>query len=138
MECFIQLSSSEAKVVNPILAGFSQRARFPISLDYLVEGWQTFVVEVEKGYNASIYDYTNDLSGRDLLQELASQVPGSVVSKLMEVIQPWDTRFVAATREIQYPLRGSKTATSRFWLMRVPIILREELEGDLRSEGVLE
>jgi hypothetical protein len=98
MESIIALSAREAKVVNPILAGFSQRARFPISLDYLLKGWQKFVVKVEKGYDDSIYDYTNDLSGRDLLEELALQVPGSVVSKLMEVIQPWDARFVAATR----------------------------------------
>ena len=40
------------------------------SLDALLREWRAFVTQVERGYDDSIYEYTNDLSVRDRLERL--------------------------------------------------------------------
>lgn len=46
----------------------------PPTLESLVADWGKFVTEVEDGYDLTIYDYSNDLSIRDLLEELIQRV----------------------------------------------------------------
>ena len=64
--------------LKAVLERLSQRARRPVTLPSLIEGWQRFVDEVTTGYDATIYDYTNSLSLRDHLGEvIAALRPGA-------------------------------------------------------------
>jgi hypothetical protein len=138
MDRFLAISAGEASEVAPVVAAFSQGAKFPITLNYLYQRWTDFVIEVERGYGASIYDYTNDLSVRDLLAEILRQVGASTREKLAAQLQPWDSRFDEATTAKIRPLLASKTATSAPWWGRIPRNPTGELAEDLRAEGLVE
>ncbi len=49
-----------------------------VSFEKLLQQWQAFVAEVEAGYAMSIYDYTNALSTRDVIEEVVKRTPSHV------------------------------------------------------------
>ncbi len=134
-----ELSSHEIQEISEAVASVSERAKQPLQLNELLEKWKRFVFEVEHGYKDSIYEYTNDLSVRDLLQEISLSVEANLRTRLLSVIEPWDQSFYAATREAKSPLRpnipGKELPT---WWLRVPKELGDELKEDFRSEGIIE
>jgi hypothetical protein len=67
----LELTPDESRALSEILADLSQRAKYEVSLDRLLSNWVRFVDEVEQGYQDSIYEYTNDLSNRDTLEEIS-------------------------------------------------------------------
>jgi hypothetical protein len=138
MSAFVELSPSEAAEIAPVLETFSRGARRPITLDYLYGRWSDFVREVERGYDASIYDYTNDLSVRDMVEDILLSVGDSTREKLNTALQPYDSRFYQATTEAVRALLISKAATGGSWRRRIPLKLHGELEADLRAEGLVE
>ena len=103
----------------------------------LLGRWAAFVRQVETGYDDSIYDYTNDLSVRDLLEERLSPLPSAEAEALRADLRPWDERFEAATRPSIRPLAPGVKDRGRAWWFRVPLKLADELASDLRSEGVI-
>jgi hypothetical protein len=105
-----------------------------LSLDSYIREWEAFVGEIEKGYDLTIFDYTNDLATRDILQTILHLLsePGRVM--LEGVLEPLDRRFLTTTREIKEPLRGEDRS---FWWVRIPKVLVGELKGDLESEGLI-
>jgi len=116
-----RLSPGESKLVEAVMDAFSERAKFPISLDYLIQRWRDFITEIELGYKTNIFEYTNDLGVRDLLEELLGQIPKSLRNRLVGVLQPWDARFTEATRETQEPLLPPLTKVKKHsWWYRVP------------------
>lgn len=137
MKIQLQLSPNENDALAEILASLSERAKRPLSLDTLLDKWSHFVIQVEQGYEDSIYEYTNDLSVRDLLDETLSKVPPSLHEKLVQEIQIWDKRFQEATREVRKPLLSSGTRKLLPWWSRIPKNLRGELKEDLQVEGLL-
>jgi hypothetical protein len=52
-----------------------------------------FVIKVERGYQLSIYDFTHDLSIRDLLEQVKEAVPVRFRQELGVEIELWDKRF---------------------------------------------
>lgn len=133
----LHLSREETQVMDTILARLSERARYRFTFDDLVQRWETFVAQVGQGYTDSIYEYTNDLSMRDVIQEVLQNTEESLRQKLLAVVQPVDQRLEQATREIGRSLLGDKTSKVAWWWFRVPTRLSGELEDDLRSEGLL-
>ncbi len=125
------LSEEDVEVVHRILAKFSDQAKFPITLDFLLQRWGNFATEVEQGYSDTHYDYLNDLSTRDLLEALMLQVPTSTQGNLHVIVHPIDTRFIRATRSIEKPVSGEERHRSLFWWYRVPKKLTEELKIEL-------
>lgn len=139
MKMLQQLSSEETKVLNAILVRLSERAQRTLTLNQLLQQWGGFVIQIERGYRDSIYEYANDLSVRDLLEEILIEATQVLREKLTELIQPWDERFYSATQKTQRPvLPGMAQELPRSWWFRVPKNLSGELEEDLRSAGVLE
>ncbi len=61
-----RLPSDASAALEGALQRLSRRAGYPMSLQQLLQRWQHFVVRVEQGYADSIYEYTNELSVRDL------------------------------------------------------------------------
>jgi ribosomal protein L16 Arg81 hydroxylase len=133
----IQLSPDETLVLAAILALLSERAKRPLSLQKLLDRWSRVVAQVEQGYEYSIYEYTNDLSVRDLLEEILSETPQALRGKLAQAIQVWDDRFLEATRRVEKPLASTATCDLSHWWFRIPKSLEEELSEDLQAEGII-
>jgi hypothetical protein len=133
----INLSVEEEKMLEPILHKLSEQAKRVLTLDSLVEIWKNFVHEVEEGYPGSIYDYTNDLSTRDILQIIIDQCSSPIREKILSVISNWDSQFIKATWELDRPLLPSKKdKNQKWWWFRVPTKPGYELGNDLKLEGI--
>ena len=96
---------------------------------------QTFVSAVERGYDDSIYEYTNDLSVRDRLEAILGDAPSGLRSKLKDAVSPTDRRFMKATEEAATPLAQGEDLGS--WWHRVPRRRVGELDEDLQTLGHL-
>lgn len=133
------LSLEETRALKEVIASLSERAKQPLSLNSLLQRWSNFVLQVERGYVGSIYEYINDLSVRDLLEEVTHKVPLTLCDNLLKLIRPWDERFNGATRKLSRSLSPAITQDESFdWWFRVPNKLDGELNEDLRSEGFFE
>lgn len=93
----------------------------PVTVDTLLNDWVSLVAEVEAGYAGSVDDYTNDLTSRDLLEDLIRGSQPSLRAKLEGALEPWDERFRRATAY------DDRRALSRFfnigdgwWWRRTP------------------
>jgi hypothetical protein len=107
------------------------------SFEKLLEQWQVFVREVEAGYTMSIYDYTNDLSTRDLIEEVLRRTPSSLQAALRAEVEPWDDRYRLATKPSDTPiLPGPDVADNPRW-RRIPRALIGELRDDFLNEGII-
>lgn len=100
------------------------------TLSGMVEAWHQLVAQIEEGYHDIIEEYWNDLSVRDLLDELLAVIPeGSVRSWVTQEIEQADQRYRDATREVDKPIFGS--GEMAWWWRRVPNVLVGELRDDL-------
>lgn len=107
------------------------------SLNQLISQWLYFVREVERGYNDSIYEYTNDLSTRDLLAEIEAILTIAGQEQLGTVLKGLDDQFRSATVPTTKPVRGEPEQQLPWWWYRIPSKIVGELEDDLRAEGIL-
>lgn len=129
--------SSDSRIREK-LDEFSKRARHPITLEYLLEGWRKTVNAVEDGYEKSIYEYQNDLGQRDLLEDLIGVATADEERKLRAILRPLDERFLTATEEATRALGREDKLDERPWWNRIPRRRGQELLEDLRSEGFVD
>lgn len=116
------------------MTALSDRAGHRITLAYLLDRWFWFVEVVEQGYDDSIYEYTNDLSVRDLLKSVSDACPLPLRNRLTDTLDAWDDRFLKATAALQKPLMQRKgDEQPGWWRVRVPVRLGTELEKDLKE-----
>ena len=132
-----QLSPEDELVLEPILASLSRRMQCTLTLSLLVDRWKKFVFDVEEGYDDSIYEYTNDISIRDLLQGVVDKCPLVLCNKLIKSLQIWDDRFKKATRVTTCSVLPDREKSQAWWWFRIPIKLSPELENDLKVEGLI-
>ncbi len=95
------------------------------TLGALLRGWSDLVTEVERGYDDSIYEYTNDLFVRKRLDEVIAAASPGLRAQLERELAEDDRRFTAATEEAAKPLGESR------WAHRVPRLRVGELADDL-------
>lgn len=128
------LTPEEREVLARIVEELSTRTKHSLSFDGLVNEWRGFVASIDQGYDYGVDDYTNDLSCRDLLEEITSRVPTELGEKLRARISHLDDLFVKSTIEAAKPVAGR---IGLWWWARVPRKLHGDLESDLRSLGIL-
>jgi len=102
------------------------------SLGSLLQDWRRFIAAVERGYEDSIYEYTNDLSVRDRLERVIACASPGLRAQLEGVLAAEDKRFEAATEEAARPLGVAYTG---WWWRRVPLRRVGELAQDLRDQS---
>ena len=101
------------------------------SLDALLRGWSELVARVERGYDDSIYEYTNDLAVRDRLEAVLAGAGPELRAEVEARLAASDARFEAATEEGLRPLGDAPHP----WWRRVPRRRVGELAEDLVSLG---
>lgn len=128
-------AEQDTEFVKELEARFTSRARFPITLEGLVSSWGQFVADVERGYEDSIDDYTNDLTTRDLLDEALQSAAERFRRALYEEIRPLDDRFRAATRaDDGGTLAHYIKPGPSWWWSRVPLNSPLPRNASLRDE----
>jgi hypothetical protein len=112
----LNLTRDEESEVKSALDKLSFRRRKSVGLASLVARWSQFVSEIERGYHLSVYDYTNDLTVRDFLEEVQEILPPIINAKIAEALAPIDDRFVNATDKVVDSLLPRKA----WWWYRIP------------------
>ena len=127
----ITITDEEKLVLEPILESLNKRTKPTHTLYSLLTKWEEFVISVERGYRFSIYDYTNDLSVRDILQRIIDQCPLALRHKICSAINTYDEQFKTITIEKSEPIYKLKADPSFWWWYRVPKYPGAELQNDL-------
>jgi hypothetical protein len=122
-------TQKDMDVLKPILKSLNEQTKFNISLEYLIDGWEHFISEVEESYQGCIENYHNDLTKRDSLEEIINKCNPSLQQKLNTVIQPLDERFYAATNPLKASIIGPMK--DQEWYFRAPKKLVADLKEDL-------
>lgn len=129
----MKYTDEDRKRLEKLLTEISNKSQFKQSLDQLITRWAYFVKQVERGFDSSIYEYTNDLSVRDVLEEIKDSLTETGQNQLASQLAPEDTRFKSATSPIQHPVRSGVTH-HHWWWYRIPKILSGDLQEDIESE----
>jgi hypothetical protein len=127
------LNPDEQQELGRLLAELAQRSGRDDSLDAMLRRWSHFVTQVERGYDDSIYEYTNDLSVRDRLEHVIQGAGPGLRAALEGRLAEDDRRFDAATEDSARPLGKFKETTPPWWWRRVPRRRVGELAEDLES-----
>jgi hypothetical protein len=123
------LTPQDQAGLKAALEALANRIGTPVTLDGLLRDWQNFIAEIEHGYGLSLYDYTNDLSVRDRLDELMTTVSGQLRPKLEARLAPLDARFQKATEVAPAPLM----ARPQSWWRRIPRQRGADFDADLEG-----
>ena len=100
----------------------------------MIAAWRELSNEIEAGYELTIYDYTNDLSVRNLLEEVLAALPnGEVKAWVQSEIQAGDASYREVTHQVAKQIQGG--ADAPWWFFRVPNRIVGERTEDLTAEG---
>lgn len=91
----------------------------------LIDKYEKFVEEVEKGYGLNLEDYRNDLDLRALISRLGLQAG----------VEALDARFRACLVMSEESIWDCEDNPDAFWLHAYPRDARRDLLEDLRAEG---
>lgn len=127
-----KLILSESDVLS--IRDFLQAIHGNKSLNMLIQQWLYFVREVQRGYDLSIYEYTNDLTVRDILQDILEKISTDGRVAIISRLQPIDETFRASTMEIQKPLLAIPVPSERWWWYRAPIKGFDKFENEIGSQ----
>ena len=136
MSADLDLTHEEREELARLLAELAARTGREDSLGAMLGRWSAFVTTVERGYEDSIYEYTNDLSVRDRLERVAAEAGPALRAKLHGALADDDRRFAAATVEADRAL-GEFADEAPSWWRRVPRRRVGELAEDLDALGYL-
>ncbi len=134
MSARLDLTPEEREQLARLLAELAARTGREDSLGAMLGRWRDFVTTVERGYDDSIYEYTNDLSVRDQLEAVTAGAGPALRAKLRGAFAEDDRRFEAATQEAGRAL-GEFAEEPPSWWRRVPRRLVGELAEDLDTFG---
>jgi hypothetical protein len=104
------------------------------TLTGMISAWRDFSDEIEHGYRLTTYDFTNDLSVRNRLNEVVAILPeGEVKTWVGRELEVADGRYRKVTHEVTSPIQGG--SGQPWWYFRVPNRIEGELAQDLGQDG---
>jgi hypothetical protein len=130
-------TEEQSELKNAIEAYARESGRSTFTLGEYMNKWRELAIRVRSGYPLGIYDYTNELSSRDILQEFVECLPRDVKEKVEKAIAEVDEIFKEETSITSVALAGptESTNTRPWWWNRIPKKLEGELKEDIQSLG---
>ena len=130
-----QLSADELRNINAALVSLARVRDWAIGdVERLLEDWFRVVNAVVQGYSSTIYEYQNDLDGRQILQELIIVLPRHYGLKLNSILRTWDDRFRHATKETDKQHCTPSAEELGWWCYRVPKILITNADNESQMD----
>ena len=123
----MEITADEGRLIASL---FEAKHVRPKSVAELLLGWKKLVGEIEQGYRLTIYDYTNDLGTRDLLNYLSRNLPTELSRRIEAALEDADSRFRAATVEFPRGVLPRAATSDRWWYFRKPKIMVGDLKDD--------
>lgn len=110
----------------------------PQRVEALLSAWVRTTIEVKHGYRLSIDSYINDLSTRDILDEIYARLSDKGKNELSLVLEPADELFNLATVSITSDsnLLMASQEPKRWWWYRIPRNLLARLKQDFATWGI--
>lgn len=133
----IKLGIEDQETLKGVLKKLSTRSGFQQSLNRFLQRWNTLVAEVARGYDGSLYEYTNALSARDLISEIESELSDSGKRAIHCVVAPLDELFFKSTIPTECLSKTSVDRDMFPWWYRIPRNPGTELREDLESENLI-
>ncbi|KAA3645667.1 MAG: hypothetical protein DWQ07_12060 [Chloroflexi bacterium] len=124
-------NKEDQQKITLALQEFSAAAKFEQTLERLFNGWCQLAISVEEGYKLSIFDYTNDLSERFLLQEIKIQLTKGGQDLFDLSLRPHDEHFKSVTKKTRKPIHGEYDE-SFWWYYRVPKVMPPDFEASVK------
>jgi hypothetical protein len=136
MQDKIQLTGDERIALDQKIDDFRQSGSLrTFSLEKSIHNWRSLVEAVEIGYGLGVYDYTNELTNRDILQRFLDTLPKTLEVHINESIKPIDDTLLSLTDESDMDLLGAggEWQSKAWWWHRLPKKIGDELKEDLES-----
>jgi len=137
MSARLDLNPEQQAELARLLAELAEQSGRDDSLAAMLRRWSDFVTRAERGYDDSIYEYTNDLSVRDRLERVVRSAGPGLRAALEGGLADDDRRFEAATEDAARALGEFAETSPPWWWRRVPRRRVGELAEDLASLGYL-
>lgn len=94
----LNFSTRGREIVQQHEERWTREARFRLTLERVVRDWITFSERVERGYTGYFEEYLDDLTTRDLLDEVIRALPRGDASLVEARISGADQTYRQATR----------------------------------------
>jgi len=120
----VQLSPAGRRILRHHEDRWTGGARFDITLEWLVRSWSEFARRVEAGYVGYFEEYLNDLTSRDLLDELVRALQADDAPFVEAKISGADGTYRQATRADEAHDLGKMFRIelgAGWWWRRVPL-----------------
>ena len=135
---FEQLPPGEQSLFRELASG---KLGFPHVPESLIDGFAHAILESKSGYPYGLDDYTNELTAREIMQEIIDEAPEDAFPCLQRQLDELDQEFRKATVKLAEPVFAADEATRDpqkfFYYWRVPRNPgREMLEDLVRSKYI--
>jgi hypothetical protein len=101
----------------------------------LLDRWKQVIDQCRSDYSAGLDDYTNDLSVREIVQEILDADRSKTLISLRSIVADLDDRFRGSTIELQQPIfapsRVGRAQDRLFFYFRIPSSPGSEMTQDL-------
>lgn len=128
----IDFNAKDREIINAIELRWTKGSMFPINFNIIIKNWQNLVNECKDGYNDVVEEFTNDLSSRDIIQQILEEISDDGKNIILKFIEPLDKIFIDNTVKVDKPLMTYEWIkdNKQFWYFRVPKrIKRDELSA---------
>lgn len=128
------LSPDDYQVTDPILTALGEERGWGVgSTEHLISEWTALVQALEEEYRLEVYEYENELNGRQILEVLVPRLPPPLALRVREVLEPWDRRFNEATVPVNESLCTPTLEEPGPWCYRAPKRFNEEVASSLQQ-----
>lgn len=128
-----ELSEAGQAVLCEHDARWTREAHFTLTLEWLIGEWDKFARAIGAGYRGYWEEYLNDLTARDLLDEVIRAMPVGDAAVIEQAIKYADQTYMRATKPDDEGRSAASFRVDRdagWWWRRFPsTLLVEPQEG---------
>ena len=124
----IQLSREEEDLVLSVAKRFLVECPATVHevLTIAIKRWRELVSDLAAGYTYTVYDYSNDLSQRELISLLLLEAPAKLRQAVRESIESIDAQFKQYTHEEDHGVLQPLRQPEMWWYDRTPTTRAED------------